>query len=202
MIDPNIVTKQTYNTIADEYFRRTQDRASLENYLSNFVDSLEHSGAVLDLGCGPGFDTHWFNHRNITAIGMDIAHNMLRLGMSRFSGDFILADMRQMPFPRESFVGMWANASVQHIQRSQSRAVLKECWRVLKPSGILFISVKAGERGIWENARYGADLPRWFTLWKSGEFDQLIHNTGYEIVSSEDKELGDETWLMRYCCKT
>jgi ubiquinone/menaquinone biosynthesis C-methylase UbiE len=86
------------------------------------------SGRVLDLGCGPGLIT--YNHEN--SIRIDILR-------TRAPPPFIIADARRMPFKKNSFDTLLMSHVLEHF--NDCGMVLKECLRVLKPSGKIIVAV-------------------------------------------------------------
>lgn len=106
---------------------------------------------VLDLGCGEG--RHVINaylQGDVTAIGVDLSLPDLRVAIERFmpfaQADnaqkyFALqvADATQLPFADHSFDKIICSEVLEHIHDYQ--AVLREIRRILKPDGVLAISV-------------------------------------------------------------
>ena len=58
---------------------------------------------------------------------------------------FIKMDMRNLIFPESTFEGIWACASFLHVPKIDAEKTLFEFRRVLKPNGLLYLSVKTGE---------------------------------------------------------
>lgn len=117
----------------------------------NFCDfPLKHGDRVLDLGCGEG--RHVINaylHGDVTAIGVDLNHRDLLTSRERFlpfaqtdsNKHFYLqqADATKLPFPDKSFDKIICSEVLEHIPDYQ--AVLAEIERILKPGGLLAITV-------------------------------------------------------------
>ncbi len=132
-------------------------------WLDRFASSLPAGTLVLDLGAGPGFDSAELRARGLEAICVDLSLGMLRAGAREFPGPRVQSDIRRLPFPSRSICGIWANASLLHLSESEARSALDEIRRVLRPPGILHVSVKRGTGAEWESERYGK--PRWFQYW-------------------------------------
>ena len=96
---------------------------------------------VLDVGCGIGGTTRIFGkHRpNWTITGVSISPeqidraSMLAMEQSVMNVDFRCCDAMKMPFPDNAFDVVWSCESAEHMPDKQ--AFIKECLRVLKPSG-------------------------------------------------------------------
>lgn len=97
-------------------------------------------GRILDLGCGDGryFRLLWPQAMNV--VGVDMNPDVAELG--RQSGvyrDVHVALAHQVPEPDASFDHVFANCSLEHMDRLDD--VLTEIYRCLKPGGTLLCSV-------------------------------------------------------------
>ena len=80
---------------------------------------------MLNLGCGTRYHRDWVN-LNYTATGPDvIAHDL-------YNG---------IPFDGESFEVVYHSHLLEHFPKSFASFFLKECYRILKPGGIIRIAV-------------------------------------------------------------
>ena len=117
----------------------------------NFKDlALADDDIVLDLGCGEG--RHVINvylHANVLALGVDISHADLITTRQRFAPfaqqnqhkHFYVqqADATCLPFADNSISHIICSEVLEHIENYT--AVLREIQRVLKPNGVLAVSV-------------------------------------------------------------
>lgn len=79
----------------------------------------------LNLGCGHRFHRDWTNLDFVSTGEAVIAHNLL-------SG---------VPFPDQSFDVVYHSHVLEHFSRADGKAFIAECFRVLKPGGIIRIAV-------------------------------------------------------------
>jgi SAM-dependent methyltransferase len=84
-------------------------------------------GRVLDLGCGIGHSFSALAPRE--SVGVDRSAEAL-VGQDRAT---VVADMRELPFPDESFASVLAVQSIEHVPDPER--VLAEVVRVLEPEG-------------------------------------------------------------------
>jgi SAM-dependent methyltransferase len=89
-------------------------------------------GRVLDLGCGTGHSFHLLAPRE--TVGVDIDPEALA-GQER---ETVVADMRDLPFEDDSFDGVIAAHSVEHVP--DPAAVLREVARVMRPGGVALVT--------------------------------------------------------------
>ncbi|WP_234300753.1 class I SAM-dependent methyltransferase [Sphaerospermopsis aphanizomenoides] len=79
----------------------------------------------LNLGCGSRLNPEWTNINFVSTAEGVIAHN-LRQGI---------------PFPDESFDVVYHSHLLEHFHKSEAEPFIKECYRVLRPQGILRVVV-------------------------------------------------------------
>jgi len=195
MDDPVSRTRDTYDAIATEFLRNTRDRSEMRGWLDRFASSLPAGVLVLDLGAGPGCDSAELRKRGFEAVSVDLSLGMLRAGVCEFPGPRVQSDLRRLPFPSCSVYGVWANASLLHLSKAEAGLALREMRRVLRPSGILHVSVKRGSGAEWESERYGR--PRWFQYWSEPELDAELQTAGFSIETAWVDETALDTWLIR-----
>jgi SAM-dependent methyltransferase len=87
---------------------------------------LPPGGRVLDLGCGVGHSHHLLGRET---VGVDIAPEALE-GQGR---ETIVADMRSLPLPDDSFGAVVSIQSIEHVPDPER--ALAETRRVLEPGG-------------------------------------------------------------------
>ena len=189
------ITCRVYDEIRLEYLERRLDRGVVQQALDEFAAEVMPGGLVLDVGCGPGFDTTELRRRGLRGVGVDLSLPMLRLGRQRYPGPYCHADMRGLPFLRR-VAGIWACASMLHLQRQEFGGVLQGFSRVLRPEGVVSLSVKEGDGAGWDD-HLGAQRLRWFTYWSDAALDTELECADFEIVRSSATTTPNTSWLRR-----
>lgn len=101
-----------------------------EHCIRNLVGEL--NGKTLDVGCGTGIMASLFPNRNI--VGVDPSGEMLQY----YKGSrFIQCFADKTPFGDSTFDNIVCRSVLHHVESPD--AVLKECFRVLKPGGHIYI---------------------------------------------------------------
>lgn len=140
-------TIEWYSQNAKEYSRATIAVFSdqIKKELKSFTNSLTKGVKVLDAGFGSGRDSYLLDKEGFQVIGVDLADGLVELAKKTFpTSKFIEGDLRLLPFLSNAFDGVWANASLLHLETPQEvRLVLAEFNRVLKKYGVVHIKVKA-----------------------------------------------------------
>lgn len=98
-------------------------------------------GTILDLGCGAGFFMELATQWGIDVWGIDGSHAALKLALERVP----TLKVRQwhlsnsLPFPEQSFDNVLLNQVVEHLPPTVLVTVLSECYRILRPEGVVFV---------------------------------------------------------------
>jgi ubiquinone/menaquinone biosynthesis C-methylase UbiE len=195
-------TEETYRQIAAIYAQAQSSREQLADQIAKFVALLPVASVVLDVGCGPGMDTAVLQSPQRHAMGIDYSHEMMRVGRDEHGnqGPFAQADMRHLPFV-DQIDGIWACASLLHLQRDDLLPTLREFWRVLRPEGVLYLSLKLGTGEGWKPTAYGQPLPRFFTYWQPETLDPLLETAAFHILDGWEEQGQKDRWLVRYAQK-
>jgi ubiquinone/menaquinone biosynthesis C-methylase UbiE len=183
-------------TIADytehsmEYADNYQSRADLDE-LSSFMHHLNPGSLVIDAGCAAGRDTKLLEQEGFQAIGIDISAGMIEQARERHPDlTFIQASMLRIPLGNNSVDGIWARASLVHMETKKDTVdALHELFRVLIPGGTIFIRVKARSDNDIETG-YEADSisggrTRFFRYYTLDEIIGYAKESGFEIVEAE-----------------
>lgn len=196
-MDKTKTTIETYNKIVEEYVKiRDKDEKVLRKHLNKFLEYLKGK-RILDVGCGPGRDVKYFKKKGYNPIGIDLSEEMIKFARRTCDAEFKIMDMRKLEFESSSFDGVWCSASLFHLPRKDFKVVLKEIYRILKPQGILYISMIEGKgTEIRRVKREYHGLPRYFVYYTKKELDSILTRTGFKILEFEaDKP------IMNYFCK-
>ena len=111
------------------------------------VDASVHGAAsfdplVLDLGAGPCLDSAELRSLGLRVISVDRSRRMLIAAHQEIPGPRVQADMRQLTFRPNCIAGVWACASLLHLDRDELVPALSGIRNVLVSSGVLFVSLK------------------------------------------------------------
>ncbi len=179
MTETSIRTIRHYERRARDFWEGTRDHDVSQN-MDALLGALDGQGPhhILDLGCGPGRDLKALEERGVRATGLDGCERFCEMARAHSGCDVLHQDFLAMDLPRETFDGVFANASLFHVPKAELARVLGELFHALRPGGVLFSSNPrgAGSEG-WSGERYGAyhDLEGW-TRWVSDAGFEALHH--------------------------
>ncbi len=176
-------TIHSYDRTAASYARRTYN-SQMSQQREWFTELLPNPVArILDLGCGPGWDTLFYRSRAFNVTSVDLSIGMLEEARQRVpEGQFVQADMRKLPLKSFRFDGIWASASFLHLPKESAGLALAEMERVLVEGGILFMAVKRGEAESWREPE-DAEVRFYYAYYLSDELAASVIRAGFEILS-------------------
>ena len=147
---------------------------------------------LLNLGCGNRYHPEWTNI-NFTSTGDGvIAHNLTQ----------------GIPFPDNYFDVVYHSHVLEHFPKAQAEDFIKDCYRVLRPQGILRVVVPDLEEiartyldaldKVNNGFREWDDNYQWILL---EMYDQTVRNqTGGEMVNFiSRRDLSNQDFLIKRC---
>ena len=190
------MTKDTFNQIASSWYNF--------RHWSIFTKELEvlakrwQKGKLLNLGCAHGPDFLPFK-QSFELYGVDFSSEMIKYAQKyaqkfNFEVKLDVADVRQLPYPDETFEQAISIATYHHIKgETERQKALDELKRVLKPGSEAFITVwnyyqfrfwlKPRETTVPWRQRHKT-LYRYYYLFSYGELERLVKKAGFQVLKS------------------
>ena len=155
----------------------------------------------LDAGCGTGILARWLAEQGCKVEGVDAAAEMLQVAkrVASEASRALPVTFRQvgtieaLPFPANYFDGVLCSSVLEYVPNP--RACLEELGRVLRPNGVLLISVPSARsivRMLLKTAHactavIGRPWPRYLSIsrheYSVGEFQHLLPAVGLKMQS-------------------
>jgi SAM-dependent methyltransferase len=132
-----------YGREAEKYCERTV--AAPTPTLGEFLNRLPRSATILELGCGSGRDSAEMLRRGYNVLAIDGSPEMAQQAERLLHRPVMVLEFGNID-GEAKFDGVWAGASLLHIPIEHLGDVVARIHRILRPSGVLFSSFKAGER--------------------------------------------------------
>lgn len=185
VFDPTI---RAYNASAQAYYSKTNSLHTYtghQNIIDVFISKLR-GNSVLDAGAGSCRDAAYFLKKGLQVEAIDLSINLLLVSSNSCPNSIKrLMDVRNLAYTNNVFDGIWCSAVLLHLDRNDLITALKEFHRVLKPNGILHLSLKEGEGQYKIFVSHDPELYRKFYLYTESEITQLLLQTGFSLKSIE-----------------
>jgi len=156
-----------YNKNAENYCSKTIG-IDLTQIYEKFLKYIPKQGAILDLGCGSGRDSLYFLNNGFDVTSMDASIEMVKLSSKLINQKTIHRKIEDIDF-KDKFDGIWACASLLHINKNATVDVYNKLLSALKIEGILYASYKYGTNTMVKEERY-------FNNYDENSFSEMIKN--------------------------
>ena len=189
-----VTTIQYYEEHAEEFAVNTIN-ADMASIRSRFLSYLPRGCRILDFGCGTGRDSKAFLDLGYEVTAIDGSEALCGIAQSLTGLPVQCLDFRDYtPEEGEVYKGIWACASLLHLQKDELLPVMKVLSQALIPGGAFYISFKYGT---FEGERNG----RHFTDFTPEDFSEFLKNipelsvAEYWVTGDVRPGRGDERWL-------
>jgi SAM-dependent methyltransferase len=174
--DPVLPSVAAYTAGAEDY--EATHAPKMGRAVERFARSLPAGSSILDAGCGPGRDLARFVEFGHRPQGVELNPAFARRAAR--VAPTIECDLRQLEsvFPAAAFDGIWACASLVHLNEAELGAVLAQFARLSHPGSRLYACVKSTGGTGWVDEPDGR---RWYTVWDADQFAERIGAAGFAV---------------------
>lgn len=131
-----------YESNAERYASETFSADMSEQY-QRFLPLLKKGAKILDVGSGSGRDAFYFQKHGYQVTALEPSKNLGREIRKVFSGEIVCSDIQSYQ-PMERYDGIWACASLIHLQEEEILCFFKKMDMYLSDNGIVYASGKCG----------------------------------------------------------
>ena len=188
-------TLSWYRDNAIQYAEETRNSLVLDA-LWEFLSRMKEGGTILDYGSGSGRDSAYFINKGFSVDSLDGSAEMKAQAERLFGIKVKLASFLSLE-EKDKYDGIWAQASILHLEEHDLRAALTLIERALKRDGVFYSSFRKGEEDGYEKGR-------WYTNMTERRFLSFLPAKLYveKIWESQDVRPGvNRTWLSIICRK-
>ena len=192
-------TIEYFNEKAEKCFKDAFTITERTNQ-DHFLGYLKPGARILDFGCGSGRDTAYFREKGFTADAADGSSEMCRLASEYLQTPVACMEFNELD-AEDLYDGIWASASIMHLEYEKLKEVFPKMIRALKKNGILYVNFKYGDKDGFLGKRY-------YTYMTEERFQDLLKDfpqlTAVETgtFGNEHPDQPDFRWLYAYLRKT
>jgi len=145
--------RRAWDDLSERYAEKRDPTGSDADLVDDLLEELPDEPFVLDVGCGDGARTLSNFPEAAVGLGLDISRQGLSLAAGEDDADALTqADMSKIPLKDDTVDGITAYHSVFHVPRDEHPDVYTEFARVLRPDGVLLMTLLGGR---YETVRRG-----------------------------------------------
>ena len=192
-------TLDFYNNNSKTYIESTLT-VDISHLYKDFLKHIPKGGYILDLGCGSGRDSLEFIKQGYNVTAVDGSKELSIAASKLIEQEVICSKFEELQLT-EKFHGIWACASLLHVNRKDILDVIKNTSSNLKDNGVFYMSFKYGEK------EYIDEKGRYFNCYTEETFNELISKVEGLDIMKIYKTIdivpgrGDITWLNILCIK-
>lgn len=183
--------REGYNAIAHRYLaQRTHDSPDVQ-LLSELTSRLPPQAHVLDAGCGAGIPISQMLSERFQVTGVDFSEAQIDLARRNVpKGEFLCADMTELPFAEYTFDGIISYYAIIHVPREEHQPLLQNFYRMLKPGG--FVLLCLGAEDLVEDIQedYLGTRMYW-SHYDTDTYQKMLKDSGFSIRWA--RQVADET---------
>lgn len=199
------VYQKNFSSHHKELFNLSERQQKANKILAVLKDFLKYdlkTLKLLDIGSSTGIMTNLLSEHFLETIGIDIDEEGIKYSNENFKNDhlsFIADDAMNLSFPENSFDVINCSHIYEHVP--DSKKLMSEIYRVLKPNGVCFFA--AGNRFVFMEAHYRLPLlsiipkelaHKYIKLFNKADYYYENHLTYWELKKLVAKfEINDYT---------
>ena len=184
-------TLNFYNSNSKTYIETTLS-ADMSHLYNDFLNNIPKGGHILDLGCGSGRDSLEFIKRGYKITAVDGSKELANAA-SKIIGQQVICSKFEDLKLTETFDGIWASASLLHVNKNDIVDVIKNVSSNLKPNGVFYMSFKYGEN------EYIDEKGRYFNCYTEETFKEMlsqVQNLKIKTIYKSGDTLGGRNNLV------
>jgi 2-polyprenyl-3-methyl-5-hydroxy-6-metoxy-1,4-benzoquinol methylase len=190
------VVRSGYDQLGNRY---SAERGKSNNWkeVNAFTSQLPTKGRVLDAGSGTGIPiARHLVHAGFEVVGIDLSETMVATARENVPGaTFQKMDMTEIDLSPESFDGVISTYAIIHIPRELHTKIFRSFHSILKPRGILLVSVASWA---WEEFSEYMGVDMFWSHFDPDKTRSLMMDAGFNIEFGRDVETGSERhhWVL------
>lgn len=175
-LDLTLKTLEHYESNPIGFWDNTKDHDVSQN-ITALLSHIQgkHPFQILDFGCGPGRDLKQFTDLGHDAYGLDGSESFCRMAHEYSGCKVYHQNFIDISLPSLFFDGIFANASLFHVPKTDLTSLLQVLHASLKENGIFFSSNPRGNREEFASTRY-------CNFMELEEYQQIVELAGFELL--------------------
>lgn len=178
-------TVDYYNKNAKAFIDRTIN-VEIAGERNSFLSYIPKEGHIIDAGCGSGRDSLYFLEQGYIVLSFDASEEMVKFSSELTGQSTIHATFQDIELKDESYDGIWACASLLHVDKKEIAFVVAKMYEALKSNGVFYMALKYGDGDYVKEGRN-------FYIYNEDTVESVLDDiNGYEILEKSITQDGRE----------
>jgi len=173
-------------------------RVSQERFSVATMYLADHKpGKLLDVGCGSGGFLQRMRATGWDVYGIEVDPQAGKIAQDAVGAHVHIGSLAEAAFPDDSFDAVTMNHVIEHVH--DPIGILRECRRVLKPSGHLVVvtpNVNSIGHSRFQQNWYGLDPPRHLYLFSQATLLASVQKAGFQEYATWTTAANAETFAL------
>jgi 2-polyprenyl-3-methyl-5-hydroxy-6-metoxy-1,4-benzoquinol methylase len=191
------ITIAEYQNTAEDYRVGTWHHDVSQNRDALIGAMNRPKGRILDLGCGPGRDLVAFQEMGYEVTGLDATPAFVEMAKQIAGCEVWQQSFLSLNLPKNTFDGIFANASLIHVPNVEMLGVLQNLHQALSENGVLLMSMVRGNHEGYSERPSGF---RYVTGWEYETLTPKLETAKFQIVNHYYRPQGTPieecSWLV------
>ena len=197
--DPSFRAASVYNAFSkDPDIGKIKENNKVEtDSLQEFIKLMPTGGVILDIGCGMGFETNYFQECGFKAYGIDISENKIKIAKELFPKCNFSVENLSDPniFERYKPDGVYECLALMYLPKDTIEKVFKNIYENLSEGGLFQLTIEEddGDKTGWHTVPtsksfmfqgkevYAVDFI-YLSYFKLEEIISMLKKPNFEIV--------------------
>jgi len=168
--------------------------------IEELAAELGPGARLLEIGSGGGPDARTLEQAGLSVRRTDITPAFVELlrdaGHEADVLDPLTDDLGDPARPGTPYDGVWASASLLHVDRADLPTVLRRLADATRPAGVLMLWLKEGDGEGW-STHGSVGAPRHFVYWREGPLREALEGAGWVVdrVDHTTSTRTGEPWM-------
>jgi SAM-dependent methyltransferase len=180
-----------YDNKAKQFFEATVD-VDMSSMYEEFLSLIPKGSSILDAGCGSGRDAFSFQRLGFDVTAMDASKELCGLASQLLNQEVHCLKFEDIEWVN-NFDGIWACASLLHVERSALPDVFRQLSASLKKKGAIYASFKYGSSSRSVDGRDFTDMNETLVHELMKQVPQLRLIKSW--VTSDQRQNRSDSWL-------
>jgi len=138
--------RKFYDLVAEETAEKWYPNEILMPTIKDFLSNFKSKPRILDLGCGPGYESMRIHSLGVEVVGVDFSSESIKIARKRNPNcTFLIKDYFELDKKIGLFDGIFSSGSIIHISPEKLPKLFEILSPLVKENGFLELIIQKGK---------------------------------------------------------